>query len=187
MRVVGVVGMPASGKSEAAAVAREEGVPVVTMGDVIRDEVRRRGLEPTDENMGKVGVELREQEGDDAVARRCADEIRSVAEEQDTENPVVLVDGVRGGDEVELFRDEFGEDFVLLEVEASFETRLERVRSRGRDDDMTTAEKLRNRDERELGYGMGDAIEGADVVISNEGSLREFREEFRSVLADESQ
>jgi len=173
--------MPASGKSEAAEVAREEGVPVVSMGDVIRDEVERRGLKPTDGNMGKVGVELREEEGDDAVARRCADEIRSQGSD------IVLVDGVRSADEAELFCDEFGSDFVLVAVEAPFETRLERVRSRGRDDDMTTAEELRERDERELGYGMGEAMEEADVTIENDGSLREFREEFRRVLADESQ
>lgn len=192
--------MPASGKSEAARLARDEGVPVVSMGDVIRDEVKRRGLEPTDDNMGDVATSLREEEGDDAVARRCADEIRA----QDA--PVVLVDGVRGIDEVEYFRDEFddgdvrqaesdessgtqtsGDEFVLVAVEAPFETRLERVRERARSDDMTTPEELRDRDERELGYGMGEAIEDADVRIVNDGSLEEFREEFRDVLTEESQ
>jgi dephospho-CoA kinase len=183
MKVVGVVGMPASGKTEAAEVAREEGVPVVSMGDVIRKEVERRGLEPTDENMGRVGVELRQEEGDDAVARRCADEIRS----KDT--PVVVVDGVRSADEADLFREEFGDgdNFVLVAVEAPFETRLERVRERGRSDDVDAADELRERDERELGYGMGEAIEEADVTIENDGSLEEFREGFRGVLTRESQ
>jgi len=183
MKVVGVVGMPASGKSEAARLARDEDVPVVTMGDVIRDEVERRGLEPTDENMGRVATELREEEGDDAVARRCADEIRA------KEAPVVVVDGLRSDDEADYFRDEFddGDAFVLVAVDAPFETRLERVRDRDRDDDMATADELRDRDDRELGYGMGDAIEDADVRIQNDGSLDEFREGFRSVLTEESQ
>ncbi|MFP4174428.1 MAG: AAA family ATPase [Halobacteriales archaeon] len=181
MRVVGVVGMPASGKSEAARLARDEGVPVVTMGDVIRDEVERRGLEPTDENMGSVATALREEEGDDAVARRCIEEIRAKSA------PVVVVDGLRSDDEADYFRDEFGDGFVLVAVEAPFETRLERVRARDRDDDMATGNELRERDERELGYGMGDAIEDADVRIDNDGSLDEFREKFRAVLTDESQ
>ena len=181
MKVVGVVGMPASGKTEAAEVARDEGVPVVSMGDVIREEVELRGLEPTDENMGRVGVALREKEGDDAVARRCASEIRS------KDSSVVVVDGVRSADEAEYFHEEFGEDFVLVSVEAPFETRLERVRSRGRSDDVDAADELRERDERELGYGMGEAIEEADVTIQNDGSLEQFREEFREVLTEESQ
>jgi len=183
MKVVGVVGLPASGKSEAARLARDEGVPVVSMGDVIRDEVERRGLERNDENMGRVATELREDEGDDAVARRCADEIRA----QDA--PVVLVDGVRGADEAEYFRDDFddGDDFVLVAVEAPFDTRLERVRERGRSDDMTTADELRERDDRELGYGMGEAIEDADVTVENNSSLEKFRDEFRRLLTEESQ
>jgi len=181
MKVVGVVGMPASGKTEAAEVAREEDVPVVSMGDVIREEVELRGLEPTDENMGRVGVALREKEGDDAVARRCASDIRS------KDAPVVLVDGVRSADEAEYFRDEFGDGFVLVAVKAPFETRLERVRSRGRSDDADAADELRERDERELGYGMGEAIDEADVTIGNDGSLEGFRKEFRDVLTDESQ
>ena len=181
MKVVGVVGMPASGKTEAAEVARDEGVPVVSMGDVIREEVELRGLEPTDKNMGRVGVALREKEGDDAVARRCASEIRS------KDSSVVVVDGVRSADEAEYFHEEFGEDFVLVSVKAPFETRLDRVRSRGRSDDVDAAEELRERDERELGYGMGEAIEEADVTIENDGSLEEFRDEFREVLTEESQ
>ena len=181
MKVVGVVGMPASGKTEAAEVARDEGVPVVSMGDVIREEVELRGLEPTDENMGRVGVALREKEGDDAVARRCASEIRS------KDSPVVVVDGVRSADEAEFFHEEFGEDFILVSVEAPFETRLERVRSRGRSDDVEAADELRERDERELGYGMGEAIDEADVTVQNDGTLEQFREEFRAVLTEESQ
>ena len=35
MRVIGTVGLAGSGKGEAAAVARELEIPVVTMGDVI--------------------------------------------------------------------------------------------------------------------------------------------------------
>jgi len=177
------VGMPASGKSEAAEVARDEGVPVVSMGDVIRDEVERRGLEPTDDNMGDVATSLREEEGDDAVARRCVGEVRDRVED----SSVVLVDGIRGADEVDLFRDEFGEDFVLVAVEAPFATRLERVRDRGRSDDVTTADELRDRDERELGYGVGEAIESADARVDNDVTLAEFRDEFRAVLTDESQ
>ncbi|HEX59524.1 MAG TPA: hypothetical protein ENF26_05205, partial [Methanomicrobia archaeon] len=50
MKIIAFVGAPASGKTEAANVARELGIPVISMGDVIREELRRRGLPLTDEN-----------------------------------------------------------------------------------------------------------------------------------------
>ena len=59
MKIVGFVGMPGSGKSVAADVAREMNIPVVVMGDVIREEAARRGLDPTDKNLGAVGNDLR--------------------------------------------------------------------------------------------------------------------------------
>jgi hypothetical protein len=40
---------------------------------------------------------------------------------------------------------------------------------------MTDINALRVRDERELGWGMGEAIAAADIVIENMGTLDEFR------------
>ncbi|MFW5929498.1 MAG: AAA family ATPase, partial [Halobacteriota archaeon] len=67
MKVVATVGLPGSGKSVFEDVAGELDVPVVSMGDVIRREVARRGLDPSDVNMGRVAVDLREKEGGDVV------------------------------------------------------------------------------------------------------------------------
>jgi dephospho-CoA kinase len=122
MRIIGTVGLPGSGKGEAAAVAREEGIPVVTMGDVIREETRRRGLDPT-EHHGSVAKALREEEGETAIADRCVPAVRYAAEAGDG---VVLVDGLRSMAEVERFQEAFGEDFLLLSIEAPFDLRAER-------------------------------------------------------------
>ena len=48
MKVIGFVGLPASGKTEAAKVAQELGIPIIRMGDVVREEVKRRGLDITE-------------------------------------------------------------------------------------------------------------------------------------------
>ncbi|MDY7082353.1 MAG: AAA family ATPase [Halobacteria archaeon] len=178
MRVIATVGMPGSGKSEAAEVAREMDIPVVTMGDVIRREVKKRDLEPSDDNMGEIATELRDEEGMDAVAARCIDMI------SEKDSDVVFVDGVRGWSEAERFRQEFGDDFTLVAIEVPFETRLNRIRERGRSDDLSTEKELRRRDERELGYGMGEAIEKADETVENTGSLDEFRRKMKSLLKD---
>jgi len=46
MKLIAFVGMPASGKSEASAVVRSLKIPVVSMGDEVREEAKRRGLPP---------------------------------------------------------------------------------------------------------------------------------------------
>jgi len=44
MKLIAFVGMPASGKSEAAAIAKKLDIPVVNMGDVVREETARQGF-----------------------------------------------------------------------------------------------------------------------------------------------
>ncbi|WP_255198381.1 AAA family ATPase [Halorarius litoreus] len=175
MRVIGTVGLPGSGKGEFATVAREQGVPVVTMGDVIREECRKRGLDPADHH-GEIAQALREEDGPLAIAERSIPMIRAALDDSET----VLVDGLRSGDELDRFYDEFGDDFTLVAIEAPFEERAKRIETRGRDN--TAEETLRDRDERELGFGMGEAMERADVRIENDGTLDEFRTQVREVL-----
>ena len=180
MKIIAFVGTPASGKSEAARIAAEMGIPVINMGDVIRREVLRRGLEPNDSNTGMVATELRKCEGMDAVAIRCVSQIRETGSE------LVVVDGVRGIAEVECFRREFGEGFVLISIYAPIEIRFSRVQKRGRSDDMNNIEGLRRRDERELSWGMGEAIEASNVQIENNFTLETFKKDVVDVLSNYS-
>ncbi|SEA22190.1 Dephospho-CoA kinase [Haloplanus vescus] len=180
MKVLGTVGLPGSGKGEAAAVAREAGVPVVTMGDVIREACRDRGLDPA-EHHGSVATALREEEGETAIAERSLPLIESSLEEAET----VLVDGLRSPAEIERFEDAFGDGFVLVSIEAPFETRAERLADRGRDDTDLNREALRAREERELGFGMGEVMDRADVTVQNTASLESFRERIRELLEDD--
>ncbi|WP_458187739.1 AAA family ATPase [Haladaptatus sp. NG-WS-4] len=179
MRVIGTVGLPGSGKGEAATVAAEMGVPVVTMGDVIRDACRARGLDPA-EHHGEIAKALREENGPDAIAQESLPQIEAALTEADT----VLVDGIRSGVEVERFEDAFGTDFVLVSIEAPFEVRAERLGARGRDHSDENEESLRQRDERELGFGLDRAMARADAVIDNTESLEAFREQIRALLED---
>lgn len=178
MRVIGIVGLPGSGKSEAASVAEELGIPVVTMGDVIRRECRDRGLDPADHH-GEIAAALREENGPDAIAQRSLPVIEDELDDTDT----VLVDGIRAGVEVERFEEAFGDSFSLVSIEAPFEVRAERVTARGRDN-TDDGESLRERDERERGFGMDDAIARAGVTIHNTDTLAAFHEQIRTLLTE---
>ena len=177
MRVIGTVGLPGSGKGEAAAVARGMDVPVVTMGDVIREACRDRGLDPA-EHHGEVARALRDEDGPAAIAERSLPKVEAALSDADT----VLVDGLRSGVELDRFRDAFGDDFRLVSVEAPFETRADRLLDRARDDTDLDRESLREREERELGFGMSDVIDRADVVVRNTDTLDAYRERVRAIL-----
>jgi dephospho-CoA kinase len=178
MRVIGTVGLAGSGKGEFATVAAELGVPVVTMGDVVRQECRDRGLDPA-EHHGRIAQALREENGPAAIAEASLPHVEDALAAADT----VLVDGIRSAVEVEVFRERFGGDFVLVSIDAPFELRQQRVGDRGRDEVGEDGEPLAARDERELGFGLGEAMERADVTVDNTGSLAAFREAVREVLS----
>lgn len=176
MRVIGFVGMPGSGKSEAASIARELGIPVVTMGDVIREACRDRGLDP-ETHHGEMARTLREEGGPAAIAERSLPMIDEALDSSD----VVVVDGIRSDVEVERFTEAFGDTFTLVCVAAPFEERAERIDARGRDN--TAVESLEARDEREIGFGMGDAMDRADVTLENTESLETFHDRVRTLLS----
>jgi dephospho-CoA kinase len=175
MKVIGVVGLPASGKSEFSKIAEGMGIPVIVMGDMIRRAVSVAGLEPNDTHFGATANRLRAEGGMDAIAKLCIPEIQMQSA------PLVLIDGIRGDAEVALFRRYFS-GFVLISIGSSFEKRLARIAARARSDDFTSADALRNRDERELAWGLGNALRSADMQISNEGTLEEFSNAVHTLL-----
>jgi len=178
MHVIGTVGLPGSGKGEAATVAREDGIPVVTMGDVVRQETADRGLDPAKDH-GTVAQALREENGPTAIAERSLPMIEDRLETHDT----VLVDGIRSDVEVDVFEEAFDDAFTLVSIEAPFDVRAERIDDRGRDASAAEGgEDLAARDERERGFGMDDAMDRADVVVENTDSLEVFHERIRSIV-----
>lgn len=179
IQVLAFVGAPAAGKTEAASVAKTLGIPIITMGDVVRAELRRRGLPLSDENAGTIASELRAQEGMDAIAKRCIPQVRAIAGEK----AVIVIDGIRGISEVETFKKEFGTDFTLVRVDAPLNLRYERIKTRGRGDDSLSIEEFKTREERENEWGLGEAMKNADKVITNTDSRELFKEQIEEIFA----
>jgi dephospho-CoA kinase len=176
--VVGVVGLQGSGKTEVSKVAAKLDIPRVRMGDVVWEECRRRGLEVNEANVGAVANELRQREGLDAIAKRCVPLIKK----QGKGKKAVLVDGIRGIAEVEEYRRVFGDRFYLLATWASERIRYGRVAARGREDDAASLKAFREKDARELGWGLGGAIALADFILINEGTLEELHRKAAEIL-----
>lgn len=160
LRIVAVTGMPGAGKSTAAEALAKRGWARVVMGDVIRSETRRRGLEPDARNTGDVMRLLRQERGEAAVAELCLETIEKSGSQK------VVVDGIRSMAEVDAFRKKA--EVLLVAIHASSARRFELLRERGRRDDPLSRGMFDERDRRELGVGIGNAVALADEVISNQ-------------------
>jgi dephospho-CoA kinase len=177
MRLIVTVGMPGSGKDELVEVARQMGLATLKMGDLVRDETRRRGLSITNANIARIASEERDRHGAGVWAQRALPRLTETK---------VLVDGCRSDAEVTVFRHHFA-DLYVLGIYASPETRYDRMIRRGRGDDGQDLQEFYDRDRRELKWGIGNAFTLADGMLLNEGPLDEFRRAARrkieSILA----
>ena len=175
MRVIGVVGLPGSGKGEFSRIAGVLDIPVVVMGDSIREYVRMSGKSLSDLSMGEASAQLREEMGRDAIAQLTIPRVEECGAD------LAVIDGIRSEAEVVLFRNHFS-DFFLVGIVCSDAVRLERIFGRGREDDIASADELRARDERERGWGLDAALAMANVTVPNEGSMDEYETAVRALL-----
>ena len=151
--------MPGSGKSTIVSSLKSRGFGALNLGDGVRAEAKRRNLEPSGDNLGKLMLELREKNGPGAIAALLTEPIKN------SQSKVIIIDGVRSIAEIEVLKN-VG-TVKLLSIEAAADTRYKFLSSRGRSDDPATREKFEERDNRELGVGIGESIAIADETISN--------------------
>lgn len=173
--LIGTAGMPGSGKATLKILVGNMGYSVVVMGDEIREETKRRGLEPSPENIGKIMLQIREEDGPIAVIKRCLPKI------ENAKSKTVLVDGIRSIPEMDEFEKRF-ESFVLIAVHSSPEARFQRLSKRKRSDDPIGWDVFHERDMRELAVGQGSVMALADHMIVNEGTYDEFKVKCLEVL-----
>jgi dephospho-CoA kinase len=173
--VVGLAGMPGSGKSLALNVATESSYDIVVMGNIVREEAKRRNLEPSPENIGKIMLELRQAEGSSVIAKRCIPRIENAKGQR------IFVDGIRSLAEAEELKKHFPE-FTLIAIHSSPETRFKRLNRRQRSDDPNDQKIFNERDNRELSVGLGNAIAMAEHMILNEEDAQTAKEMIREAL-----
>jgi dephospho-CoA kinase len=179
--ILGITGMPGSGKGEVSRIAGEMGIQVRSLGDIVRSFYSKEYPEGSPSEIGKFADEERERFGKDIWANRLVDEVDNLLEKG---SALVLIDGIRSRFEVEVFRNRWGKDFMILCIHSSPERRFLRLIERRREDDPVERESFDRRDIRELGWGLGDVIALSDMVLVNEGSMEDLDQCVRKLLRD---
>jgi dephospho-CoA kinase len=159
--IICITGMPGAGKSTVASLLHRDGFAVVTMGDVIREEAKRKNLEMSDSNLGNLMLNLRKNMGPAAVAYLILKKMQREANVTDG----IVIDGIRNVAEVNVLK-KMGQ-VKLLAVHASADMRYKHIKERSRSDVAIDHNDFRIRDKRELDIGISEAIALSDEVVSN--------------------
>jgi len=176
MKVVSIVGMPGSGKSEVARVFEESGFVRIRFGDITDREVRKRGLELSEENERRVRELLRREQGMAAYAK-----LNLPAIDKARENHDVVIDGLYSWEEYSFLKDHYGGDFYVVAVWTSPTTRYSRLSNR--EVRPLTAGEAVSRDRAEIeNINKGGPIALADFTIINESPLENLRQETEGII-----
>ncbi|MBI3413330.1 MAG: AAA family ATPase [Candidatus Aenigmarchaeota archaeon] len=176
MKIICLVGMPGAGKGEVNKILESENIPTVVMSFVVRDEVKKRGLEPNIKNLDNVAVDLRKQFGKDVVAKRIAEKVKTI------NSNVVCVDGVRNIEEIDILK-KVG-DVTIVCIDAPEKMRFERLSKRGESRDPKNLGEFKWREQKQIGLGVDRVIEIADYKIVNDDSLEDLEKKIKKLLAD---
>jgi dephospho-CoA kinase len=180
MKIRATAGMPGSGKGEFLNYLNGKGIPSIVMREVVQKDMETKGIEVNNKNLREYATNLRKENGIDIVAKMCLPLIK----ERSKGSYMVLIDGIRGYDEVKFFKKELTTDFVLVAIFASPKIRYERLSKRGEKWDMKTWEEFEWRDNVELGWGLGNAIALSDYLIDNSGSLDDMHNKIDEILSE---
>ena len=164
--IFGFVGQIASGKGAATNHLKEKyEAKSYRFSTMLRDVVDRIYIEQNRENLQKISRVLRENFGEDVMARVMSEDVKN------NNSKFIVIDGIRRPSDVAYLKDVPG--FVLISIEADIEKRYERIVKRGENPDETnkTMEEFKEDSRRESELKIDEIAEQAHERIDNNGLL----------------
>lgn len=129
--IIGLTGKNASGKGEIAGyLMKEKGFRYYSLSDVIRDEMSKKGIPPSRDDMISFGNMLREKYGADILAKKVKKNIKGNS----------IVDSIRNTAEIRELRKLT--NFILLGIDAPVALRFKRISKRNRIGDAKTLKEF---------------------------------------------
>ncbi len=178
MTIIAVTGKRGCGKDTFADyLKKSHGFSILNFsGDALYPELKKRGFEITRENLIRVGMELREREGNDVLAKIIAEKIENGSD--------YCISGMRFSEELDYMKSKFGSGFFLVAIVCDAEKRYERILKRGdRGEANLTFEEFEEIDNRPTEKAIDELMERADIVIDNNGTIEEFHENIEKLYS----
>jgi len=173
--IIALVGMPGSGKTDAADYLKKKGLPVITFGKIVNDYIENNKLPHDEAHHQQVRVQLRKQYGQEAMAVLNADKIV----ESLKKNLIVVIDGMRSWEEYEYIKKHFSKaKLFIIALYADKEMRYKRINSRKHLSKLYG--QLRDVNEI-ISTNVGSTIAYADYMVKNNFSIDEFHDKLEEV------
>lgn len=164
-KIIAIVGMTGSGKTDASNFLCEKGLAYVRFGDITMEELKKRNLEINEKNERMIRESLRKEHGMAAYAKLNIPQL-----EETLKKGSVVADGLYSWEEYLLLKEKFGERLVVLAICASPKTRYARLAKRAIR--PLTSEETASRDRAEIeNLHKAGPIAMADFTIVNEDNL----------------
>jgi len=182
--IVCIVGYMASGKSTVANIFKTKGFKIVEMGDTVREEMKRRGIEINSESVRTFSAKLRKEQGNAAVAKLTLKKIKNTKGN-------IAITGMRSLHEYNYFKKKL-KDIKIIAVSAPERMRFKRMLKRNKPDDPKTLSEFRKIEEKERRgfatskseekYGIDKVIDNADFVIFNTSTQKALKEDVSNLI-----
>lgn len=175
-KIIAVVGLCGSGKSEAVKFFTENGYSKVYFGEIVLEELKKRGLELNEKNEKFIREELRKKYGMGVMAQKSLDKIRELYKRGN-----VVIESLYSWSEYKIIKSEFGDSFKLLAIHTSKPIRYKRLSERNIR--PLTEEESIKRDISEIeNIEKAGPIAFADYLVINDGTVEELREKLKNLL-----
>ncbi len=171
--VLGLTGLMRSGKDFAAEyISKKYNYTILTMSDIIKEELIQLGKEPSKMNISIYADELRKLYGNDIIMKRTLEKVKDFDK--------VIITGVRSPEEVDYIKINIG-NFKLFFIEASKENRYKR---RTINDPQDLLEFF-VRDQRDIIFkGLDKVIEKADFKINNDSTEENLYSQLDNIMSN---
>lgn len=175
-KIIAIIGMCGSGKSEAVKFFVEHGYKRVYFGEVVMNEMKSLGLEVNEQNERRTRENLRKEFGMGAMAVKSLPII-----EEYVKSSNVVIESLYSWEEFKILKDKFGDAFKLLTIYSTKSLRYERLLKRPFR--PLTEDESKSRDISEIEkLDKGGPIAYTDYLIINDGTMEAMNKQLEEYL-----
>jgi len=182
MTLFGITGTNGSGKSDVCSYLKETyGFGHISFREILLDELARNNVEPSRENLAKLGTKFRRERG----SMYLIDLAMEISKDM---GPNVILDSIRSTATAKYLKETYGA--FLLGVDAPIGVRYDRVLIRADGIDCLTFQEFADVEEQESGEldssrpNIFACLKLSDFIIYNNGTISNLESEIEKVLGE---